>query len=109
MVIQELGIHSVGGSNVCFADKKGLLLPDEVHLSRLISFKQLFCRPERARGSGHKLLLNKLVLLSVVLFIYEAPKRAGTFLLIDLEEERVSDGWVYIFQPVLKQKSGVHI
>lgn len=48
MVIQELGIHSVGGSNVCFADKKGLLLPDEVHLSRLISFKQLFCRPERA-------------------------------------------------------------
>lgn len=45
----------------------------------------------------------------MVLFIYEAPKRAGTFLLIDLEEERASEGWVHIFQPVLKQKSGVHI
>lgn len=43
MVIQELGIHSVGGSNVCFADKKGVLLQAEVHLSGLISFKQLFC------------------------------------------------------------------
>lgn len=53
MVIQELGIHSVGGSTVCFADKKGFLLPAKVHLSRLISFKQLFCRAERVRGSGH--------------------------------------------------------
>lgn len=43
----------MGSSNVCFADKKGFLLPAEVHLSGLISFKQLFCRAERARGSGH--------------------------------------------------------
>lgn len=59
MVIQLLGIHSVGGSNVCFADKKGVLLQAEVHLSRLISFKQLFCRAERLRGSGHGLHITQ--------------------------------------------------
>ena len=59
MVIQELGIHSVGGSNVCFADKKGVLLPAKVHLSRLISFKQLFCRAERVRGSAHILHITQ--------------------------------------------------
>lgn len=49
----------MGGSNVCFADKKGVLLQAEVHLSRLISFKQLFCRAERVRGSGHRLHLTQ--------------------------------------------------
>lgn len=51
----------MGGSNVCFADKKGFLLPAEVHLSRLISFKQPFCREERARGSGHILHITQQV------------------------------------------------
>jgi len=49
----------VGGSNVCFADKKGFLLPAEVHLSRLISFKQPFCWAERVRGSRHILYITQ--------------------------------------------------
>ncbi len=32
----------LGGSNVCLADKKGFLVPAEVHLSTLISCKQPF-------------------------------------------------------------------
>lgn len=69
----------MGGSNVCFADKKEFLLPDEVHLSRLISFKQPLCRAERVRGSGHILCITQLAgsmdhdtCWSIELFIYEA-------------------------------------
>lgn len=80
MVIQELGIHSVGGSNVCFADKKGVLLQAEVHLSGLISFKQLFCRAERVRGCGHIPLITQQALSTEhgAICIYEGCNKSFT-------------------------------
>lgn len=80
MVIQELGIHSGGGSNVCFADKKGVLLQAEVHLSGLISFKQLFCGAERVRGCGHILLIAQQAVSTghAVVCIYEACDNSFT-------------------------------